>query len=178
MMKISRIALALLALAFAPEAAAGENPAPLTGADIAAFVSVWPKVANALADADPEFDPALANAIRAQLEEMAASDSKDSKLDAAAIAAGYPDFETFATMASRILLAGQWAADAPDAGDLNAAIDAIEKVDLRAADEKAELIAALKKAYSAALAGKPSDADIAAALPFVDAIGKAVAIDQ
>ena len=178
MMKIGLIAGALLAMGFASAAVAAENGAPLTGAEIAAFISIWPQTAKTLAVTDPEFDPTLTRALRSQLEEMAASDSKDSKLDAAATAAGYPDFETFATMASRILLAGQWAADAPDAGDLNAAIDAIEKDDLRAADEKAELIAALKKAYSAALAGKPSDADIAAALPFVDAIGKAVAIDQ
>ena len=178
MMKIGRIAAAFFMLAFAPSLFAADAVAPLKDADIAAFISIWPQTAQALAAADPEFDPALTNALRSQLEEMAASDSKESRLDAAVAAVGYADFETFAAMAGRILLAGQWAKNAPDAGDLNAAIDAIEKDALRTADERAELIAALKKAYNKVLADKPSDDDIAVAKPFVGAIDKAITVDE
>ncbi len=178
MMKIGIIAAALLTLLFASAAFAGGSSAPLKDADIAAFVSIWPQTAQALAAADPEFDPALTNALRGQLQEMATSDSKDSKLDAAVTAVGFADFESFAEIADRIFLAAQWAKDPPEAGELNAAIDAIEKDALRTADERAGLIAALKKAYNKAVADKPSDADIAAAKPFVSAIDKAIAVDE
>ena len=178
MMNTGWAALAFFLVSMASGAFAGDNGAHLKDADIAAFISVWPQTAKALSEVDPEFDPTLKNALRRQLEEMAASDSKNSKLDAAAIAAGFTDFETFAATAGRILLAAQWAADAPDAGDLNAAIDAIEKDEVRTADEKAELVGALKKAYGKALADKPSDNDIAVAKPFASAISKAIAVDE
>ena len=178
MMKIGRIAAAFFTLAFASGVFAADTPTPLKDADIAAFISIWPQTAQALVAADPEFDPALTSALRGQLEEMAASDSKDSELDAAVAAVGYTDFETFAATASRILLAAQWAKNAPDAGDLNSAIDTIEKDEVRTADEKAELISALKKAYTKALADRPSDDDIAVAKPFVGAIDKAITVDE
>jgi hypothetical protein len=178
MMKTGRTGLAFFFVFLATGAFAGDNGAPLEDADIATFISVWPQAEKALSKVDPEFDPTLTNALRSQLEEMAASDSKDSKLDAAAVAAGYIDFETFAATAGRILLAAQWAADAPDAGDLNAAIDAIEKDEVRTADEKAELVGSLKKAYGKALADKPSDNDIAVTKPFASAISKAIAVDE
>lgn len=178
MMKIGRIAAAFFTLAFASGVFAADTPTPLKDADIAAFISIWPQTAQALVAADPEFDPALTSALRGQLQEMAASDSKDSRLDAAVAAVGYADFETFAAIAGQILLAAQWANDPPDAGDLNAAIDAIEKDALRTADERAELISALKKAYTKAIADRPSDDDIAVAKPFVGAIDKAITVDE
>jgi hypothetical protein len=178
MMKTGRTALAFFLVFLTTGSFAGDNGAPLKDADIATFISIWPQAATALSEADPEFDPTLTNALRSQLEEMAASDSNDSKLDAAAVASGYIDFEVFAATAGRILLAAQWATDAPDAGDLNAAIDAIEKDEVRTADEKAELIGALKKAYGKALADKPSDSDIALTKPFASAISKAIGVDE
>jgi hypothetical protein len=177
MIKSGAAASVFFTLACASGASAGGADQPLKDADIAAFISIWPQTAKALAAADPEFDPALVNGLRGQLEEMAASDSKDSKLDAVAAAAGYPDFETFAAQASRILLAAQWAKDAPDKADLNAAIDGVAKDQVRTAAEKADLAAALKQAYAKALAEKPADEDIAAATPFVGAVDKALAVD-
>ncbi len=177
-MKFGASALVSFALAGVCSALASDAAVTLKASEIAAFVAEWPGTAKALAAADPEFDPALTDALSSQLEEMAASDSKDSRLDAAVSLAGFPDFETFAALSSRILTAAQWAKDAPDEGDLAAAIGAVGADTARTADEKAELVASLKQAYETALADKPADADIAVVTPFADAIGKAIAVDE
>jgi hypothetical protein len=171
-------AFALTAIACLPAAAAdaGESR-PLAEKDIAAFVSVWPAMSMDLATADPEYDPELINGLRQQLDEMAASDSKDSALDRIVASDGYADFETMAALAGRILLAAQWAKDAPDQADLNAAIAGVEADTVRTASEKADLIRALKEGFERALAERPSDADIETVRPFIGALDKAVGID-
>ncbi len=178
MMRFGAVALVVVSLATLSNASAGNEAAQLKDTEIAAFIAVWPGTAKALAAVDPEFDPALTNALSSQLEEMAAGDSKDSKLDAAVLPARFGDFETFAALTSLILTAAPWAKDAPDNADLAAAISAVEADTVRIADEKVELIAALKKAYETALARKPPDADIAVVMPFVSAIEKAIAVDE
>ncbi len=177
MLKIGWISFVFLAQFPVAQAFCGEIDTPLGASDIATFIALWPETSKALAAADPEFDPALTNGLRGQLQEMAASDSKDSKLDSAVGTAGYRDFETFAALSSRIFLAAQWAKDAPDEADLNAAIDGIENDQVRTAEQKAEMVGALKQAYIKALAEKPADEDIALAKPFVGAIDKALAVD-
>jgi hypothetical protein len=170
-------AFAFVILAGVSNAFAGDDAAPLTASDIAAFVATWPQTAQALSAADPEFDPALTGALDKQLQEMAASDSKDSDLDHAAGLAGFADFDAFAARSSRILLAAQWARDPPDAAGLAAAIAAVEADANRTSAERTELISALKKGYGKALEDKPADADIDAVKPFLTAVNKAIGVD-
>ena len=167
-----------LTIAGISPASADDAAALLKGSDVAAFVSLWPGVAKALVDADPQFDPALTNALSSQLAEMAAGDTENSNLDLAVSLAGFANFETFASLASRILTAAQWARDAPDDADLATAIGAVEADTMRTVEEKAEIAGALKQAYAAALAARPPDADIATVRPFVSAIEKAIAVDE
>ncbi len=178
MMKFGAVAAVVVLLAGVRCATAGDSAAPLRDADVAAFIAVWPETSKALAILDAEFDRAHLNSLAEQLEEMAASDSTNSQLDAAVLLRGFGDFETFATLSSRILTAARWAKDAPDDADLAAAIIAVEADTIRTADEKVELVASLKKAYETALARKPLDADIAVVMPFVSAIEKAIAVDE
>ena len=177
-MKFGASALVSFTFAGVCSALAADAALTLKASDVAAFVAVWPGTAKALAAADPEFDPALTDALSSQLEEMAAGDPKDSRLDAAASSSGFADFETFAALSSRILTAAQWAKDAPDEADLAAAISAVEADTVRTADEKSELVASLRKAYETAMARKPLDADIAVVIPFISAIEKAIAVDE
>ncbi len=175
-MRSAAFALTAIACLLAAAADAGQSQ-PLADKDIAAFVSVWPAMSMNIAKADPEYDPKLVNGLRQQLDEMAASDSKDSALDKIAASNGYADFETMAALAGRILLAAQWIKDAPDHADLNAAIARVEADTVRTASEKADLIAGLKEGFKRALAERPSDADIETVRPFIGALDKAVGID-
>ena len=147
----------------------------LTGDAVMRFAADWPVMAQELAKADAEFDPALAVAVEQQLQDMAAKDSKDSGLDTVAAAHGYRDFESFEAEASRILIAAKWAKDPPDDADLKAALAAVEGQADMDADAKAALKASLEEAYEEALAAKPSDADIETVRPHLAAIEAAFA---
>lgn len=148
---------------------------PLSGDAVAQFAADWPVMAEELAKADPDFDPAMTDAVESQLQDMAASDSKDSKLDQVATARGYPDFESFAAVAARILIAAKWAKDPPDDADLKAALAAVAADSEMAADAKAALSASIEEAYAKALAVKPSDADIETVRPHLAAMEAALA---
>jgi len=147
----------------------------LTGEAVTRFASQWPGIADALAKADAEFDPALDVAVESQLQDMAASDSNDSGLDRVATAHGYRDFEGFVVEAVRILIAAKWAKDPPDEADLKAALAAVEGQTGMDAESKGALMASLEKAYDEALAAKPSDADIETVRPHLAALDEALA---
>lgn len=146
----------------------------LSQGDIDRFVKGWPAMAEELAKADTEFDPDMAVALESQLQDLAASDSKDSALDRIAAAAGYDDFESFATVAARIVTATKWAKDPPGEADIKEAVEAVNADSNRTAADKAALISELKTAYAAALKDKPDDADIEAVRPHIASIDEAI----
>lgn len=148
---------------------------PLSGDAVARLAAAWPVMAVELAKADPDFDPAMDIVVESQLQDMAASDSKNSGLDAIAADHDYPDFESFAAVAVRILIAAKWANDPPDDADLKAALAAVEADSEMAADAKVALSASIEEAYAKALAARPSDADIETVRPHLAAIGAALA---
>lgn len=147
----------------------------MSGDAVARFAADWPAMAAELAKADAEFDPALDVAVEQQLQDMAASDSKDSPLDKIAAAHGYRDFESFAAVAARTFTAAKWAKDPPDDADLKAALAAVAAESEMTADAKAALSDSIEEAYAKALAAKPSDADIVTVRPHLAAIEAALA---
>jgi hypothetical protein len=148
---------------------------PLSGDAVARFAADWPAMAAELAKADLDFDPAMGIAVESQLQDMASSDSKDSRLDRVVAAHDYPDFESFAAFAARTLTAAKWAKDPPDATDLKAALEAVEADDEMTADAKTALSASIEEAYAKALTAKPSDADIDTVRPHLAAIEASLA---
>jgi hypothetical protein len=151
---------------------------PLSGDVVAQFAADWPTMAGELAGADTDFDPAMGDAVESQLQDMAATDSKDSALDRVAAAHDYPDFESFAALAARILTAAKWAKDPPDDTDLQAALVAVDAATDMGADAKAALAASIREAFQKALAAKPSDADIQTVRQHLAAIEAALAANR
>ncbi|MGB8818519.1 MAG: hypothetical protein WCC66_11420 [Rhizobiaceae bacterium] len=170
-MQLKHLFLAAFLASAASTDAVGDEMAP---ADVAKFAAAWPVIAAGLTKADPEFDPTMTSVLESQLQEMAASDSKDSQLDRVVFAQGYADFETFAALSSRILTAARWAKNPPDQADLEAALSAINAGPERSADDKAALAASLKTAFEKAVAAKPADKDIATVRDQLAAIERAV----
>ena len=76
-MKTGAVVAVVSLVAGLGNALAGDGAAPLNESDVAAFVSLWPETAKALAGVEPEFDWAVTNALGNQLQEMAAMESKD-----------------------------------------------------------------------------------------------------
>ena len=176
--RIVRLKHLILSAFLASAASVSVAEEALTGEAVARFAAEWPVIARELAKADAEFDPALDVAVESQLQDMAASDSKDSNLDKVAAEHDYPDFESFAAMAARILIAAKWAKDPPDDADLKAALAAVDGQADMDADAKAALKASLEEAYDEALAAKPSDADIEIVRPHLAAIDTALAANR
>lgn len=171
-MQLKHLILSAFLVSAASDSAVG---ADLTTGDVDRFIEAWPLMATEVAKADPEFDQAMAVALESQLQDMAASDSKDSKLDMIAAAHDYRDFESFAAVTARILTAAKWAKDPPDDADLKAALAAVEAQGEMGADAKATLSASIEQAFQKAIAGKPSDPDIETVRPHLAAIDAALA---
>ena len=137
------------------------------------FAETWIPITSAIETADKEFDHTHLPGLAQTLHDMAASDGPNSKHDEIVASHGYTDFEQWADIAQRSILAAQWAKQPPTEDELKRTIMALQADPDIAADAKQSLVNDVTTAFQTALANKPSDADISAAkavLPLLEPV--------
>ena len=170
------LAMVLLAAPCAAQSASqgDANTAPTLNEQILSrFAETWIPITNAVETADKEFDHTHLPGLAQSLHDMAATDGPRSARDELVANYGYADFEQWADIAQRSILAAQWAKQPPSEDELKRTIMALQADPGIAADARQSLVNDVSAAFAIALAHKPSDADIDAAkavLPLLEPV--------
>lgn len=171
---IAAMMLAAMPVSAQTASKGGANTSPVLNEQILSrFAETWIPITNAIETADKEFDHTHLPGLVKSLNDMAATDGAHSPRDELVANYGYTDFEQWADIAQRSIMAAQWAKQPPNEDELKRTIMALQADPGIAADAKKSLVNDVTAAFAIALAHKPSDADIDAAkavLPLLEPV--------